>query len=111
MSTRKRRKNRPVRPIPTLAEAEARARQVTEDRRRRDLLEATRLRAARGRILLADARGARLERRAVEVRAERERERLRILLTPVHERLVALARADLLAAVPEMPDAYDWSTT
>ena len=97
------------RPIPTLAEREARARQVTEERRRRDATERTHAMAERARILLADAHAHRLERAAARVRADREREARHAALQPVHERLVALARADLVAAIHETSDTFEWS--
>ena len=96
-------------PIPTLAEREAQARAVTVERRRRESIEALTLRAQRGRLLLADARGLALERAAAARRDEARREAIRARLQPVHDRLVALARADLLAAIHESPESIDWS--
>lgn len=106
MRRAKRRSDR--RPIPTLAEREARAREVTAQRRRRDSIDALNVRAQRGRILLADVRGQRLERAAAARRDELRREAIRARLQPVHERLVALARADLLAAIHDSPESFEW---
>lgn len=107
MSRPKRRSER--RPIPTLAEREARAREATTDRHRREATERTRALAERARILLADVHAHRLERAAARVRADREREARHAALQPVHERLVALARADLVAAIHETSDTFEWS--
>ncbi len=103
-------RGRAARPHATLAEREARARDAIAGRLRRDSIDALTVRAERGRALLAEAADRRLERRAAVIREEQESARRRAHLEPVHARLVAVARADLVAAIHETSDTFDWET-
>jgi hypothetical protein len=93
-----------------MAEAETRARLAIDARRTRDAADRARANADRARAVMRSLPGVLLERRAAAARAAHADAARRARLTPVHERLIAAARSDVLAAVPEMPESIEWST-